>query len=125
MRTNRFKKAIGLTLACSMLLGLLTACGGNSSNDNSGTDTSTSPTSASSGDTLKLSFSHHDAATSAWGIFFEEWADNIGEASGGAVDITVYPGASLAAPADGLQALRTGVCDFCGPIWPSSPASSP
>lgn len=75
---------------------------------------SEAPAAEPSGDVLKLSFSHHDAATSVWGLFFEEWAQNVKEASDGECEITVYAGATLAAPSDGLQALRTGVCDI---LW--------
>lgn len=68
----------------------------------------------STGEVIQLSMSHHDAATSVWGVFFEDWANEVKEASDGQVDITVYAGAQLAAPSDGLQALRTGVCDI---LW--------
>lgn len=109
------KKIIALILSCAIVLSMLTACG-NSTSSNSNANNSASNSSDSSNkksqEVTKLSFSHHDAATSVWGVYFEEWADEV-DASG-LTDTTVYAGATLAAPADGLNALRTGVCDI---LW--------
>jgi TRAP-type C4-dicarboxylate transport system substrate-binding protein len=113
VKQRSVKKALAFVLAGAMLLGTLTACGNGTAGD-SGTSSKGTSGSSGSGETLKLSFSHHDSATSTWGVFFETWAKNVSDASDGACEITVYPGATLAAPADGLQALRTGVCDI---LW--------
>lgn len=102
------KKLFALVLALSLTISLA-ACGGSSDSNSS---SNSGGGSSSSGETIKLSFSHHDAATSVWGLFFEDWAANVSAES--SCEITVYPGATLAASGDGLQALRTGVCDI---LW--------
>lgn len=115
----KFKKNPAFRLFCLLLVGSLlsfslAACssgGGSGSSGDSG-GTTDSGNSSSSGETIKLSFSHHDAATSAWGIYFEDWAARVGAESN--CEITVYAGSTLAAAGDGLQALRTGVCDI---LW--------
>lgn len=108
MKNPTLRKMIALVLVCVMALCLLAGCGGKeNAPSGSGNAGGTGKT-----DTLKMSFSHHDAATSIWGICFEDWADEVDKA--GLTDITVYAGATLAAPADGLNALRTGVCDI---LW--------
>ena len=117
----KFKKNSAFRLFCLLLVGSLlsvslAACssggGGSGSSGDSGGGTADSGGSSSSGETIKLSFSHHDAATSAWGVYFEDWAARVGAESN--CEITVYAGSTLAAASDGLQALRTGVCDI---LW--------
>lgn len=118
MKKQTLRKVLALVLVCVMALCLLAGCGGdkntgktdNPGTGNTGNTGNTGKT--DSKDVLKMSFSHHDAATSIWGICFEDWADEVDKA--GLTDITVYAGATLAAPADGLNALRTGVCDI---LW--------
>lgn len=112
------KKALALVLALGLLV-LCCACG--SSDTNTPTNDTSKPAEGSTGsessgltEKITLTFSHHDAANSTTGLYWQQWADDIYEASNGMIEITVYPTASLAAPADGLTALQTGVCDI---LW--------
>ncbi|MCD7791961.1 MAG: TRAP transporter substrate-binding protein DctP [Oscillospiraceae bacterium] len=115
----KLKKALALALALVMAFSLC-ACGSSSStttsSDSSSADTSSSGSSSAStsSETISLSLSHHDSSTSVIGTFLEDYAASINEASGGLLDVTVYAGAALAAPADGINALNSGVCDI---LW--------
>ena len=68
MKNPTLRKMIALVLVCVMALCLLAGCGGKeNAPSGSGNAGGTGKT-----DTLKMSFSHHDAATSIWGICFED-----------------------------------------------------
>ena len=108
-------RVLCLLLISSILFGALAGCGGGKSGSASGGSSSSSSSSggsSSSGEKIELSFSHHDTTTSVWHAYFTEWANNIMAESN--CEITIYPGATLAATGDGLNALRTGVCDI---LW--------
>lgn len=104
------KKILSVLLASVMLLALLTACGGDKTGENSGDPGNTS--NGDDGKVYELSLSTHDPATSNKTIFFQEWADQIKEASGGRLNITIYSAGALAAGTAALDALRTNVCDI-------------
>ena len=105
---KNLKKVLGIVLACSMALALLTACGG----DTTPSETGGNETGGGDGKVYELSLSTHDPATSNKTIYFQEWADKINEASGGRINITLYSAGALAAGTAALDALRTNVCDI-------------
>ena len=116
-------KLLALTLCVVMLLGLMAACGnsnsankpGDSNAPDSNSGDNNAPSTSGGGDDGKvyeLSLSTHDPATSNKTIFFQQWADEIEEASEGRIKITIYSGGSLAAGTAALDALRTQVCDI-------------
>jgi TRAP-type C4-dicarboxylate transport system substrate-binding protein len=124
MNKKAFARNLSLLLVCSMLFAFLAACGGSSTDTSSGSASSGTSTPAASsstpasGDTApaddkvyELSFSTHDPSTSYKTQFHEEWAKRINEESNGRINITVYPGGSLVASTDALDAVRTGQCD--------------
>lgn len=98
-QTRRF----ALALSAALLLGLLAGCGNSGGADSSG---------GSDNKVYELSLSTHDPATSNKTIYFQQWADEIEEASDGRIKITIYSGGSLAAGTAALDALRTQVCDI-------------
>ncbi len=102
-----------------MLLCCMTACGSSGSGSDAGSDTGSDAPGTDTGLTEKisLSFSHHDSSTSVIGTYWQDWADAIAEDSDGMIEITVYASAALAAPADGINALNSGVCDI---LWTST-----
>ena len=67
---------------------------------------------AADDEVYELSLSTHDPSTSNKTIYFQQWADEIKEASDGRINITIYSGGSLAAGTAALDALRTQVCDI-------------
>ena len=110
-------KALALILAALMLLTVLAGCGGGSAAPanssapaQSGESGSAAP--ADDGKVYELSLSTHDPVTSNKTIYLQQWADEVKEASGGRLNITVYSGGALAAGTAALDALRTGVCDI-------------
>lgn len=114
MKSRKIIKTIAALLCVLMLAGILAGCGGGTTStpqtgDNSG---STGKTDTTDSTVYEISLSTHDPATSNKTIFFQEWADEIYEASNGRLKITVYSGGSLASGTAALDALRTGVCDI-------------
>lgn len=110
-------KALALILAALMLLTVLAGCGGGSAAPanssapaQSGESGQAAP--ADDGKVYELSLSTHDPVTSNKTIYLQQWADEVKEASGGRLNITVYSGGALAAGTAALDALRTGVCDI-------------
>lgn len=105
------KKILGLFLASAMSLALLTACGGTS---DPGGESGSGGSDGGSGDgqVYELSLSTHDPATSNKTIYFQQWADQIKEASDGRLNITIYSAGALASGTAALDALRTNVCDI-------------
>ncbi|MGN1001456.1 MAG: TRAP transporter substrate-binding protein [Oscillospiraceae bacterium] len=124
MKSRKMTKIVAAVLCVLLLAGILAGCGGGSSSSgtpsgtNSGT-TANKPDNSSDknetkddGKVYELSLSTHDPATSNKTIYFQQWADEINEASGGRLNITIYSGGSLASGTAALDALRTGVCDI-------------
>ncbi len=112
------KKVLAIIISTLMLLTICSGCGSGSSTttntssaaQNDGNEQSTAP--SDDGKVYELSLSTHDPVTSNKTIYLQEWADEVKEASGGRLNITVYSGGALAAGTAALDALRTGVCDI-------------
>ena len=69
------------------------------------------PVNASAAD-FKLSLATYDPAQSANTQYQQQWADKVKKATNGRVEITIYPGGTLCAGPDTLDAVKTGVCDI-------------
>lgn len=95
----KFRKICALALALSMMVSLV-ACGNSGDKGNA------------SSEPVELSFSMHDSAATSKYTYTQEWCDSINEAAGGDVNITVYPGGSIAGVAEALDALDAGTCDI-------------
>lgn len=100
------KRSISILLTLTALLALC-GCGTSASEASADKD-------SAAADTVELALSQHDSSTSVIGLFLHDWADAVTAASDGTLEITVYDGAVLAAPADGINALNNGVCDI---LW--------
>jgi TRAP-type C4-dicarboxylate transport system substrate-binding protein len=111
-------KTLALILAAMMLFTALAGCGGstaapaNSSAPAQSGNSGQAAAPADEGKVYELSLSTHDPVTSNKTIYLQQWADEVKEASGGRLNITVYSGGALAAGTAALDALRTGVCDI-------------
>ncbi len=66
------------------------------------------------GEVYEFKLSLHNPADSPEDQFFDGWAEEVEEATNGRVKITVFPGAVLGSPTDGLTMVQTGVCDI---LW--------
>ncbi len=113
-------RILSVLLIVALMGTLLAACGGNTETP-AEPSTPTTETPATPGDTAapatpdkvyEFSLTMHDPATSVKGIYYNEWAEEIKEATNGAVVITVYAGGTLAAANAALDAVRTGACDM-------------
>ena len=89
------KKLISLILACVMILSLCACGGGSSSGSSSGESASTSSETSKPAKAVKLNLSVPDAASSSIGTAAKEFADQLNEKSGGALEVTVYYDGSL------------------------------
>ncbi len=112
------KKRVAFLLACILAFGLLTACSGDSTAGEAtpGTD-SHAPAPAgteASGDegVYTLSLHQHDPAASATGLFLEDWAAQIEEASEGRLKIEIYHGGTLGGPKDTVDLVLNGSVDI-------------
>ena len=111
------KKRILAILACVCLVaGLLAACG------DSSTTTTTAADSTEAGDTTEaaakpdkvytLTVTQHDPEASATGTFLNAWKERVEEASGGALEINIYHGGTIAGPKDSIDAVKNGTVDI-------------
>lgn len=113
------KKFCAFILVLAMAFGLTACSGGNSdSSANSGSSNGndapkTSETSNATPDQVyKLTVSMHDGSQTLKGRYMQEWADNLREATNGALDITVIAGGALASAETVVEAMETGACDI-------------
>ena len=98
------KRIISLFAAAALLMALLAACGGDTNKGNGDNK--------NDGKTYELSFTIHDPATSAKTHKYEELAAAVKDATNGAVNITVYPGATLVAAGDVAEGVLSGAADM-------------
>lgn len=61
---------------------------------------------------FELKFNHIWAPTSAQNQLFKEWADRVEQASGGRVNIVLYPGSTLSNPVEAWDGLKAGAFDI-------------
>jgi TRAP-type C4-dicarboxylate transport system substrate-binding protein len=64
------------------------------------------------GKVFRLSFADHDPATSQNTKDMQAWCDKIKELTKGRVEITLYPGSTLASVPEELDAVKTGAADI-------------
>ena len=114
------KKILALLLALVMAFALA-ACSsgtGDAGNSDAGTsdtgssDAGNSDTGNASGETIELTFSMHDPLTSNNGIFYENWAKQISEATNGGVNITIFGSGTLASGTDVVDMVSAGAVDI-------------
>jgi TRAP-type C4-dicarboxylate transport system substrate-binding protein len=60
----------------------------------------------------QLSFADHDPVTSSNSKDMQAWCDRIKEVTNGRVDITLYPGSTIASVPEELDAVKTGAADI-------------
>lgn len=118
------KKRLIAILACVCLVaGLLAACS-SSSTTTTAAATEAATTAAASAETeaaassqyeqgqFVLTVTQHDPEASATGTFLNAWAERVEEASGGAIDVQVYHGGTIAGPKDSIDAVKNGTVDI-------------
>ena len=68
---------------------------------------------------------HHQPPNSPIGVFFENWAKDVGAKSNGRIKITVYPGGSLGPGTQAYSMVTTGVCDIAWGVIALQPGLFP
>ncbi|MEI3612155.1 TRAP transporter substrate-binding protein [Pseudogracilibacillus sp. SO30301A] len=108
MRTN-LKEKMKISLSLLAILGILflAACGGSDDTADANNDKE-----SSSGEEYELDFSHFFPPTHFMEEEVQQFAAELDDATDGRIQITSYPGASLAAPDEHFDAAATGSIDF-------------
>lgn len=110
------KKRILAILACVCLAaGLLAACGEKPETTtaaDSGSDKATTEAMAKPDKVYTLTVTQHDPEASATGTFLNAWKERVEEASGGALEINIYHGGTIAGPKDAIDAVKNGTVDI-------------
>jgi TRAP-type C4-dicarboxylate transport system substrate-binding protein len=127
------KKLFALCLALAVGLALFAGCGGSSNNAGSGTDGDADAdtgdaASAPADDTVyEFNVINHDAATSMGQLYVETLFGQIEEESGGRLKFNYFPGGSLFAGTEAIDAVKEGSADiawstsaFFGGVFPIS-----
>ncbi len=139
MKWKIMRRHIALCAALCMTAALLTGCGGSAatgSTDSGGAESGSSAASTYTPDPAEYElidvsyfdrswsmdsdelgvFNHdlttHDLASSMKTQFLEEWCRLVQEATDGGVNITIYPGGTMASASEALTAVETGSCDM-------------
>lgn len=105
------KKVLALILALAMVLTLV-ACGADKTGDDKGNSGSSSGASADDGKVYEFNLSLHDPLTSNNGKFYQNWADQIAEATNGRVKITLFGSGTLASSTDVVDMVEGGGVDI-------------
>ena len=116
MKKNNIQKLAALLLSVTMILVMVTGCGGTGSSTEkasadvqSGSESSDSSTAASAEYTLKLA---HDAnTTSAYHLSALELERTIEEASGGRINVEVYPAQQLGSASEMIEGMQMGTIE--------------
>jgi TRAP-type C4-dicarboxylate transport system substrate-binding protein len=103
---NRIKRIGCLAAGVSLLLA---GCGGGSA---SAGDSSAASSSGSTEDTYTLSLTMHDPVTSSIGLIYQDWADQVEEATDGHVKVELYGSGTLAAGTDVVDYVKSGAADI-------------
>ena len=103
------KKVLALIISVMLIVTLFAGC-----KDGTKTPAESASTAPSAADDTVYTFSvqSHDPATSATGLFLEDWASRVEDASSGRIDIEVYHGGTLGSPKDTYDMVINGTCDI-------------
>lgn len=105
------KKVVSVLICAAMLAALGAGCGSDDASTPAGS-TGGDDAAAKPDKVYSLTVTQHDPETSATGIFLENWAAEVEEASNGAIDITIHHGGSIAGPKDSIDAVLNGTVDI-------------
>ncbi|MCD8331885.1 MAG: TRAP transporter substrate-binding protein DctP [Oscillospiraceae bacterium] len=131
MKRKHARRFLSLSIVLCMTAALLTGCGGTTSSSSDGGSTEAYTPDPDDYELIDVSYfdqswsldsdelgvfnldlTSHEPATSMKTQFLEEWCRLIQDATDGGVNITIYPGGTLASASDALTAVETGSCDM-------------
>ncbi|MBQ8663838.1 MAG: TRAP transporter substrate-binding protein DctP [Eubacterium sp.] len=105
------KRVVSVLICAAMVAALAAGCGSDPAPTGGSGE-------AAGGDTAKpdkvytLQVTQHDPEASSTGEFLNNWAAEVEEKSGGAIDIIVHHGGSIAGPKDSIDAVLNGTVDI-------------
>lgn len=115
MRSGPHGRGLGLMLSLAAILVLcalvFVACG---ESETATTQAQGASGESTDGKVYEFKLSLHNPADSPEDQFLKAWAQQVQEATGGQVKVTVFPGSVLGNPTDGLTMVQTGICDI---LW--------
>lgn len=117
---KRILSCLCILLPAVMLFAMLSGCGSQGQSvaaPNNGLD--------SDGKVWKLNATSHLNATSVKTIGMQKWADDVKEATGGRVEITIFPGGTLATSTGALDAVKSKAVDVALVYTPFTPGQFP
>ena len=105
------KKLISVLICAAMTAALAAGCGS--------TEDTNAPAGSAGGDgaaakpdkVYTITVTQHDPESSSTGEFLNNWAAEIEEKSGGAIDVIVHHGGTIAGPKDSIDAVLNGTVD--------------
>ena len=110
------KRIISILLCAAMVATLGVGCGSTSEPAATPADSATEETADAATTTpdkvYKITVTQHDPEASSTGEFLNNWAAEIEEKSGGAIDVEVYHGGTVAGPKDCIDAVLNGTVDI-------------
>ena len=105
------KKVVSVLICAAMVAALAAGCGStedtNAPAGSTGGDTATKPDKV-----YNITVTQHDPESSSTGEFLNNWAAEVEEKSGGAIDVTVHHGGTIAGPKDSIDAVLNGTVDI-------------
>lgn len=116
---KNMKSILSAVLIIAMLAALLCGCGSTPSGDTA------APSDSGEEKVWKLNATSHLNDTSVKTIGLQNWADAVYEATNGRVEITVFPGATLASSTGALDAVKSGAVDVALVYTPFTPGQFP
>ena len=104
------KKVISVLICAAMIAALGAGCG---SSEPAGTPAGSNDAgqAAKPDKVYTITVTQHDPEASSTGEFLNNWAAEIEEKSGGAIDVIVHHGGSIAGPKDSIDAVLNGTVD--------------
>lgn len=106
------KKKVVSVLICAAMVAALGAGCGNSEPADTPAGSGDAQQAAKPDKVYKITVTQHDPEASSTGEFLNNWAAEIEEKSGGAIDVEVYHGGTIAGPKDSLDAVLNGTVDI-------------
>lgn len=104
------KKVISVLICAAMVVALAAGCG---ASESTGTPTGSDDAgqAAKPDKVYTITVTQHDPEASSTGEFLNNWAAEIEEKSGNAIDVVVHHGGTIAGPKDSIDAVLNGTVD--------------
>lgn len=106
------KKVVSVLICAAMVAALAVGCGNTDEPVPGGSGDATGGNTAKPDKVYTIQVTQHDPESSSTGEFLNNWAAEVEEKSGGALDVIVHHGGSIAGPKDSIDAVLNGTVDI-------------